>query len=138
MEWRGLSVPITVIACFTDFICTDIINLLYLIPDTENGSCKFWLYVLCNLRSWFYNILKTLMFKEFLTRLLISDNAKRDTDTALLKAKAHYENKIVEQSTENPRGFGTIQGTTRNLPAPQTYSSPMEKKSPKTKTRPRS
>ena len=49
---------------------------------------------------------------------VISENVKRDTDTARLKAKAHCENKIVEQSTEIPRGSGTTQGITRNLPAP--------------------
>ena len=36
---------------------------------------------------------------------LITDKAKRDTDSAIISAKAHYESKIIDQSAENPKRF---------------------------------
>ena len=36
---------------------------------------------------------------------LITDNAKRDTNSAIISAKTHYESKIIDQSAENPKRF---------------------------------
>ena len=36
---------------------------------------------------------------------LITDKAKRDTDSTVISVKAHYESKIIDQSAENPKRF---------------------------------
>ena len=52
-------------------------------------------------RSLQVNQKKSQLFADGLLEL----EAKRNIDQAILKAKAHYENKIVEQSKENPKRF---------------------------------